>query len=370
MRVIHASPDAGEIDLAVTGGDTLFENVGFGDATDYRDLAPGTYGLDLVGDEDRVLATAPEVTIADARVYDLVAFGQVDDQTLGLLPLETSVSPSCVEVLGLEAGLEDTCVRVIHAAPDAPAIDVYVGDSVIVQGLAFGSATEYVNLPSGDGRPVQVVAVGASVDEAVIDTTLDFDAGQAYEILPTGEGDELELTMTGIDLRPLPENQARLRVVHASPDAGNVDVAVSDGPLLFGDVEFREATDYAVVDAGTYTIDVRPAGEDTVALRTDLEPGSGHDLRRDRDRPGRRPQPDPAGADLAGGGARGRGGDLRRGHGDDARDGRDRRAGGHRRGGGDGRGDRDAIASEASAVRPGRIWQPGTPSAWPTRTRR
>ena len=45
---------------------------------------------------------------------------------------------------------------------------------------------------------------------------------------------------------------------------------MSDGPLLFGDVEFREATDYAVVDAGTYTIDVRPAGEDTVALRMEL----------------------------------------------------------------------------------------------------
>ena len=25
----------------------LFENVGFGDASDYVDLAPGTYGLDL-----------------------------------------------------------------------------------------------------------------------------------------------------------------------------------------------------------------------------------------------------------------------------------------------------------------------------------
>ena len=89
--------------------------------------------------------------------------------------------------------------------------------------------------------------------------------------MATGEQDEIEATVNEIDLSPLPENQARLRVVHASPDAGAVDVGVAEGSTLFEDVDFRDATNYAVVDADAYTVEVHPAGEDTVALQTDVE---------------------------------------------------------------------------------------------------
>ena len=270
-RVINASADAGEVDVAVTGGDALFDGVGFTDATDYEEIDPGGYSLDVRGEEDRVLATVPDLTVEAGRVYDIVAIGQVSDQSLNLLSLETSVSRPCSEVLGLGGGAEDACVRIVHAAAGAEDVDTYVGESLLVEGLAFGAATEYVNLPAGDDRPVQVTAAGASVEEAILDTDIDLNAGQAYQIVATGEQDEIEATVNEIDLSPLPENQARLRVVHASPDAGAVDVGVAEGSTLFEDVDFRDATNYAVVDADAYTVEVHPAGEDTVALQTDVE---------------------------------------------------------------------------------------------------
>ena len=202
-------------------------------------------------------------------------------------------------------------MRLVHAAPDAPPVDVYLNDAEIAQNLEFGTATEYVTVPSGAGRGVRVTATGTPVEEAVIDTSLDFDPGQAYEILVTGAGDDLEATITGTDLRPLAQGQARLRVINASPDAGAFDVGIAGSEEnLFEGVDFRDATDYVVLDAGDYALEVRPGGEDmTVALQSDATLRGGRDLRPDRARSSRRPDADAAGADGAG-----RDPDRRRGH--------------------------------------------------------
>ncbi len=49
------------------------------------------------------------------------------------------------------------------------------------------------------------------------------------------------------------EEPARVRVVHASPDAPAVDVWV-EGSVALSDVSFKEITDYAELDAGTYNV--------------------------------------------------------------------------------------------------------------------
>jgi hypothetical protein len=282
VRLLNFSPDAGAIDLLETGGDEWFGDVDLGEASDYRDIAPATYSADVRGDEDRVLLTVSELPFEETRVYDVVVLGQVADDSLELQSLVTTVSPSCGEVLGLEGSSEDACVRLVHAAPDAPPIDVYLNDAQIGQNLEFGTATEYVMAPSGAGRGVRVTATGTPVEEAIVDASLDFDPGQAYEILVTGGGDDLEATITGTDLRPLAQGQARLRVINASPDAGAFDVGIAgDEENLFEGVDFRDATDYVVLDAGDYSLEVRPGGEDmTVALQSDatLEEGVTYDL--------------------------------------------------------------------------------------------
>ncbi len=282
VRLLNLSPDAGDIDLLETGGDEWFGNVALGAVSDYRDVAPGSYSADLRGTDDRVLQTVTNLTFDDARVYDVVALEQLADDSLEVQSLVTTVSPGCAEVLGIEGSEFDACVRLVHAAPDSPPVDVYINDAQISQNLEFGTATEYAAVPSGGGRGVRVTATGAPIEEAIIDAGLDFDEGQAYEILVTGAADNLELTITGTDLRPVAAGQARVRVIHASPDAGVIDVGVEGSEEnLFAGVDFRNATGYIIVDAGDYPIEVRPGGEDmTVALQSDatFEEGITYDL--------------------------------------------------------------------------------------------
>jgi hypothetical protein len=282
VRALNLSPDAGAADLLETGGDEWFGGTGLGETSDYRIVAPGTYSLDLRGEDDRILRTVADLEFEETHAYDVVAVGQIADDSLTLLSLATRVSPPCAEVLGLEGEGQDACILFVHAAPDAPPIDIYLNDALVAEGLSYGTATEYVAVGSGDDRSVRVAAEGTPLEEAILDAGFGFEPGQAYEILVTGATDDLQLTITGADLRPLPEGQTRIRLIHASPDAGVVDLGVAgDESDLFAGVDFRAATDYLVLDAGEYPIEVRPGGDDmTVALQTELalEAGMVYDL--------------------------------------------------------------------------------------------
>ncbi|HOT49768.1 MAG TPA: DUF4397 domain-containing protein, partial [Candidatus Hydrogenedentes bacterium] len=63
-----------------------------------------------------------------------------------------------------------------------------------------------------------------------------------------------------------PPGQARLRLVHASPNAPPVDVAVAGGPVLFSNVAYKNAGNYVTRAAGTANLEVREAGTSNVLL--------------------------------------------------------------------------------------------------------
>lgn len=276
-RLINAVPDAETIAVGVTGGDTLFDGIDAGSESDYEELDPGSYSLDLRGPDDQTLLQVPELEILSGRAYDIVALGQVATQDVQLLPLVTPVSPPCAEVLGLgdAEDVEQSCVRVVHASPDAPAVDVYLNDSTIAQNLPTGSGTEYLAIPAGEDQQIRVVATGGSPDDPVAETEIDLEGRYAYQVIATGTLDDLELNTAEADLSPMPETQARLRVVHAAADVEGVDVAIAEGETLFEGVDFRDTSDYVVIDAGSYALELRPGGEETVALRTDVTLESG-----------------------------------------------------------------------------------------------
>jgi hypothetical protein len=177
---------------------------------------------------------------------------------------------------------DDAQVRVVHASPDAPAVDVFVNGDRAIENLSFGEATDLIALPAGE-YDVAVAPTGAPIEDAVISATLPLEAEAAYAVAATGTiaDGTLGPQVYPIDVAPLADGQARVRAIHASPDAPAVDVAVAGGPVLFSNVEFPNATDYAEVDAGTYDLEVRPAGTEDVALALDgvqLDSGTIYDV--------------------------------------------------------------------------------------------
>jgi len=159
-----------------------------------------------------------------------------------------------------EAGL-----RVAHASPDAPAVDVLVNGSVAVAGLEFGTVTDYLEVPPGEYD----IAVNVAGTETTVFSAEDVElAAEDYTAVALGEvgSDDTAFTVSifeDTNGANIGNDEARVRAVHASPDAPAVDVTVDDGALtLFDGFAFGESSGYAVVPAGTYDVEVRPDTED------------------------------------------------------------------------------------------------------------
>jgi hypothetical protein len=100
----------------------------------------------------------------------------------------------------------------------------------------------------------------------VIDATLDLAADTDYTVVAVGLLADIE-PLVLVDNNSAPAaGKAHVRFVHASPDAPAVDIAVTGGPVLFSNVPFKGVGDYLPVDAGTYNLEARVAGTETVAL--------------------------------------------------------------------------------------------------------
>lgn len=171
---------------------------------------------------------------------------------------------NAMTALGI-GGENDAAVNVIHASPDAPAVDVWVNGEPALTGLAFGEFSGWVALPAGEHQ-VQVTAEGGDPAEAVIDAMVTLEVGAAYHVAATGLLESIAPQIYQVDLSTLADDTARIRVIHTSPDAPAVDVAVTGGDVLIENLEFPNASDFLEVPAGAYDLEVRPTGTEDVAL--------------------------------------------------------------------------------------------------------
>jgi hypothetical protein len=118
-------------------------------------------------------------------------------------------------------------VRVVHASPDAPAVDVWINDSRAIENAPFKGITDYAALEMGTYN-IKVVPNGAT-EPVVIEADLTLEA-QDYTIVALGTLENIE-PLVLIDNNSAPAaGKAHVRFVHASPDAPAVDIAVKGGP--------------------------------------------------------------------------------------------------------------------------------------------
>ncbi|MTH51850.1 DUF4397 domain-containing protein [Bacillus mangrovi] len=154
---------------------------------------------------------------------------------------------------------KEAMVRIVHASPDAPAVDVAVNGDVVVEGAEFKAATDFMAVPAGEHK-VEIFAAGtADEGKPVISADLTVEAGKMYTAAAINTLDNLELKVLNDDTMTT-NGKSKVRVGHFSPDAPAVDVGIKGEDALFAGAEFSGVTEYMEVDPGSYDLEVRPAG--------------------------------------------------------------------------------------------------------------
>ncbi len=128
-------------------------------------------------------------------------------------------------------------IRVVHASPDAPAVDVYaVGVAQpLLKGLSYGDTSAYLDVPAG-AYQIELRASPSTANDLPVFSAgpLDLKKGTISMIAAAGlAGSKTatdKLRLLAFDEMPaaIGLGKARLRLVHASPDAPTVGIDVGN----------------------------------------------------------------------------------------------------------------------------------------------
>ncbi len=160
--------------------------------------------------------------------------------------------------------------RVLHAAPEVPAVDVLVNgdeENRPVTGLTFPNGTNYLQLPDGT-YTFDVVPEGEGVAESALNVSdLVLEEAVNYTIAAYGVS-EIEGIVLVDDLEGIAAGQIRIRAIHVADGVGVVDIlnltADPQNPgVLFEALDYGDASATLDVPVQTYTIgiDVGQTGE-------------------------------------------------------------------------------------------------------------
>lgn len=196
------------------------------------------------------------VVAVTAAVVTALGVGMVGASTVG--PTGDAVSQA-------DGQTDDIRVRIVHASPDAPPVDVSVDGEVVAASLAFGEEA-FVPVDQAGNYTVEIAATG-NESAVIFSENVTLQAGTDYTIAAAGEVTEgaptsFEPLVIEENATEVGDDEAAVGLVHLSPDAPAVDVTENTtGEVVFENVSYRDATEQVTLPAGNYTLDVRVESE-------------------------------------------------------------------------------------------------------------
>lgn len=172
-------------------------------------------------------------------------------------------------------------VRIIHASPDAPAVDIMLDGNKVLEAVPYKRVSDYLPVTAGK-HTVKVVAAGS--DNTVIDTTLNFKSGVNYTALAIGKASDKSIKSLVLeDVTPTtPKGKARVRVIYVIPDGPPVDLVIPGNATKKGSPKYiaknlktGTATGYLTVPTGPYDVEVRLAGMSNVVKKVSVTVAGG-----------------------------------------------------------------------------------------------
>ncbi len=280
LQLVHAAPNASPVDVYVTApGANLSASAPLATAVAFKEFSQpvertaGDYQIRVTAAGNPTDVVFDSGIIALAEAADLL-FTAVENTGPGAA--EAPISLVKLDAEGSEEILDQNTlanVRAVHASPDAPAVDVVANENFnapLIEDLTFPNVTPFVGVSPGQYNIKVTGANNPGIIPIDFDTTLA--AGTAYSIYAIGSLATLQPLVLVDDLRPI-ATEAKVRLVHASPTAGPVDIYITapgtdinavDPNVI--NLDFAEETGYLSLLGGNYSVTVTPTGSKTPAI--------------------------------------------------------------------------------------------------------
>lgn len=315
IAVVHAATSAGLVDVYVTESTTDITAVspnftfGYEGVVDAGALPATTYRI-------RVTENTLKTPIFDSGPIDLAPFGgekllvvaidSINDTEKAASDIKLLVATDSVSLV-LHDSATAAGARVAHLSPDAGTL---AGGPVEVfatsPALAGGTPTElidafeytdiipaadaFVGVPSGSYQFDVAPNTNSISDSVYTSPALPLAAGTEYSVIAAGNVGDAPPAPTAFGLLAVEEDnrpvvtQASVKVVHAAPAAGSVDIyvtpagafsaadvesGVAGDPLLDGFAFGAITADYVPVPPGDYDIRVVPEATGTTAINVE-----------------------------------------------------------------------------------------------------
>ena len=151
IQIAHMIPDFPAVDVYVDDGEEpVVSDLEYTDVTGYIPLPAGDHQIRVTAAGSQALSVFDEQVSVPAGNTTAVALptpqegngGGGMDRGFQLELYSDENTPP-------ENSINNSRLRAIHASPDAPAVDVLVGQTPVFEGVSFGDAA-YFELPAGD----------------------------------------------------------------------------------------------------------------------------------------------------------------------------------------------------------------------------
>ncbi|MFC5970977.1 DUF4397 domain-containing protein [Halomarina salina] len=228
LRVAHVAAGAPAVDVYVNGEEFLTD-VDYGSISEYAQVPAGEYNVTITAAGEDEVVLQENVTVEAANY------------TVAAIPLAESEENATTTDTSTDETTDANATDSMNETTEADASQSLIELLVLEDGVPT----------AGDGN-----ATETTTDASMNETTTDANATDSMNETTENETNASE--------------NASVRIVHASPDAGPVNVVVSGtDTVLAENVTFGTATEYVEVPAGDYTVDIVPAN-DTETIATSV----------------------------------------------------------------------------------------------------
>jgi hypothetical protein len=162
----------------------------------------------------------------------------------------------------------NSIVRIFHASPNAPEVDIYIDGQLFAQGLGFTGMSDYTYLEEG----IHTIEVHPAGDETtvILSKMIDVPDNRIFTIAAVGNLENLELLLIEDDIDEIPSpKESTIRIVQLSPNLSEVNVSANEN-MLFNNIKLKQDTDYIKVPSGNYTFNISPSDDENIALSSNL----------------------------------------------------------------------------------------------------